>query len=87
MIRGQVFPLGIVTNEASYVRIRPVAEAFGWSVRRAGGGVCELTIDGAARSMPLLVIGADGYVPCRPLAEGIGAGVAWDADSRTVTIG
>jgi N-acetyl-anhydromuramyl-L-alanine amidase AmpD len=86
VVRGKVFQEAALTNEASYVKIRPVAEAFQWELPHVGEEELELQFDDQTITMPYIRIQKSGYVACRDLAKAIGASIAWNNDTRTVTL-
>ncbi len=85
-IAGKRFPV-VMVNEASYVAIRPLAEAMGWSITGATAGQVKMTVDGRTATLASTLVGGKGHVACRDLASALGLPIEWDGATRTITIG
>lgn len=76
----------ILTNESSYVFVRPAAEALQYPLESADGDEAVLNKDGVKHTLPLILVNKRGYVSCRDLAEMLGAEIVWSSGTKTVTI-
>jgi len=86
-VRGKTFPDAILEDGSSYIKIRPVADAFGWLITGATGEVITLKIgDTAPQTLPIKLFTGSGYVSARDLATALGVAPGWDAATRTVII-
>jgi hypothetical protein len=86
-VGGREFPDAILAGGSSFVPIRPIAGALGWSLPRIDADDLDLVIAGKTHTLPLRRIGVDGYVSSRDLAEALGVTPDWDKTTRTILIG
>jgi hypothetical protein len=86
-IQGSEVSGALLTNGSSYLPIRDVASALGWTIPRAGDTDLDLVAGGKTHTLEYRRIGVDGYVSARALAQALGAPLGWDSGTRTVTIG
>ena len=72
-----------------------IAEVYGLKRKEAApspeplpqiSGRVNVVYNGQAAKSPAYNIGGLTYVPIREIAEGIGATVGWDAESKTATV-
>lgn len=86
VIDGTVFTEGALSNGESFVKARPVANAFGWKIKKASGNSIELEIGGKTHTLPMILIDKSGYVDCSDLAQSLKKKISWDGATRTVTL-
>jgi hypothetical protein len=87
VIRGTAIDEAVLTNESSYVFVRAAAAAIGWTIEYADGDEAVLAKDDVKHKLPLVLVQKRGYVSCRDLAEVLGAEIAWNSKTKTVTVG
>lgn len=86
-VRGKSFPDAVLEDGSSYLKIRPVAEAFGWQLTDATGESVTLKIgDAPAQTLAVKLFAASGYVSARDLGDALGVAPGWEAATRTVII-
>lgn len=86
MIDGTIFTEGALSNGESFVKARPVANTFGWKIKKATGSSIELEIGVQTHVLPMILIDKSGYIDCSELAKALKKKIAWDSTTRTVTI-
>lgn len=86
VIDGTIFTEGALSNGESFVKARPVANAFGWTIKKATGSSIELVIGGKTHTLPMILINESGYIDCSDLAEALGKEIKWDGATRRVVI-
>jgi hypothetical protein len=79
---------GLLIDGASWVQIRPMADAHGWQIEiRPGSERIVLDTGPDAYALPFRIVSGTGYVPARALADALRLPVNWSLSTRTVTIG
>jgi hypothetical protein len=77
-----------VEDGETFVALRPLCELLGWTISgvRKSRADLVLPLQDGLTAMPLLVEGGTGFVSVRDVAKVLGASVAWDSKTKSVTI-
>lgn len=84
---GEELPFeAFLEDGASWAPLRPLANALGWNIINVGTDSADLQKNGAGGSVPLIIRGARGYSPIRPVTTLAGKTLTYDSGARMVKI-
>ena len=86
IIRGERFTDAFMDNGSVFVKARPVAEKFGFTITPDDNESVIITQDGKSFTIPAQERNDSRYVAVREIAETFDLSIEWDKKTRTVTI-